>query len=181
MKNRALSMRYAKALFELAEKQKLEINVENDLRTFLTAVKKDKADVFFESPLLTQDEKKVILQKLLKGRTSTLIMNFLFLLTASKRFNLLGSIADAYHELLNQSRHFEEIVITTARPLKPALRESLEKMIAKKLGEKVISQSKVNPSLLGGISIQIRNRLFDGSLRTQLNLLKKQMIGLATD
>ena len=82
---------------------------------------------------------------------------------------------DAYHEILNESRHFEEVVITSARPLSAALKSSLEKILEKQMGEKIISELRTDPNLLGGVSVQIRNRLFDGSIRTKLDELRKQM------
>ena len=107
-----------------------------------------------------------------------IVFQFLILLTEKRRFTLFDSILECYHELLNASQNFEEIVITTARPLKSDLQRKIETFLEKRIGEKIISETKVNPTLLGGIQIQIRNRLFDGSVSTKLKELKKQMFGL---
>jgi len=181
MKDRALAMRYAQALFELAEEQKSAAKIEQELRVFFDglAVQKEYL-VFFENPLLAADEKQAVLTKLLGKQANPLTLQFLGLLVTSNRFDILETVLESYHELLNQSRHIQEIVITTAKPLKARLRELIEKMISKRIDQKVISETNVNPALLGGVRIQIRHRLFDGSIRTKLDDLRKQMIGVAS-
>ena len=181
MKDHALSMRYVKALFEIASQKEAEVDLESALLNFLKEINGNrKLFLFFQNPILSIEEKKSMLSNLLEEVGSPareLSFHFLTLLIRKTRFGLLESILESYHELMNKSRHFEEIIITTARPIKPELRSSLEKVLQNKIGEKIISEAKVDSELLGGIHIQIRNRLFDGSLRTKLDDLRKQMVG----
>ena len=179
MKDRELSMRYAKALFELAEREKTELKLESELRMFAGGVRAEKELAnFFQSPMIRLEEKEKILKKF--GEISViplseLAVQFLVLVISKNRFYLLESMLSAYHEILNESRHFEEVVITSARPLSTALKSSLEKILQKRIGEKIISELRTDSNLLGGVSVRIRNRLFDGSVRTKLDDLRKQM------
>ncbi len=181
MKDLAIAERYAKALFELALEEKLEMRAESDLAGLISGLRAEKEFMqFFQNPMIAFKEKETVLRNLAAGSVipiSPLVIRFLILLIKKHRFGSLESIAEAYHHLLNQSAHFEEVVITTARPLRSELRASLEKILEKKIGERIISETKVNPQLIGGIQIQIRNRLWDGSVRTALEDLKKMMVG----
>ncbi len=178
MKDRAVSARYAKALFELASKNELELKIEDDLRIFLNSVKAEKGlGSIFQNPVLSLENKKSLLIKVAGVKKERLVLEFLMLLIEKGRFGSLESILESYHELLNASRHFEEVTITTARPIGEQLRKSLEKVLERKIGEKIVSETKVDPALLGGINIQIRNRRFDGSIRSKLDDLQKQMLG----
>ncbi len=178
MKDRALASRYAKALFELAAQSKSELKIEGELKAFLGAIENNKQFAqFFKNPIISFEEKKSLLAKTNHGKLSALTIEFISLLLEKGRFEILNQILECYHELLNASNHFEEVLITTARPLSENLKSQLEKILEKKIGEKIISKIKVDPSILGGINVQIRHRLFDGSVRAKLDSLKQQMIG----
>lgn len=179
MKNIAIATRYAKALFELAQARHLELKAESDLRIFSAGLTENKGAVeFFRNPVATLEEKKSILSKICAGKIDPLVLQFLTVLVTHNRFDFLEPAIKAFHVLLNESRHFEEVILTTARPLKTDLRKSIEKMLEKKIGQKIVSETKVDPKLLGGINIQIRHRLFDGSVRSKLDELRKQMTGV---
>lgn len=178
MKDLAIASRYAKALFELASQSKIEAKLEDELKAFLGSVEATREiSQFFRNPIISFEEKCALLAKTNHGKTSALAIQFISLLLRKGRFELLHQIVECYHELLNASNHFEEVVITTAKPLNVNLKSQLEKLLEKKIGEKIISKTKVDPKILGGIQVQIRNRLFDGSIRTKLNSLKQKMIG----
>ena len=180
MKERTLSMRYAKALFELACEEKRESQVELELVSMAREIRSEKVSAFFRSPIFSLDEKRGVLQNLTEESdlsVSPLVLQFLTLLISRGRFYLLDTLVDAYHQLMNESKHREEIVITTARPLRSELKNAVERTLEKLLNEKIVSETKVDPELLGGIQIQIKNRLFDGSIRTKLDELRKQMVG----
>lgn len=179
MKDKALSMRYAKAFFELAVMEKAELRVESELQ----AVQKSMAENvlfsnFLQNPTLRQEEKRGIFEKIGKQNFHPLVLKFLILLAMKGRLSLLDSILESFHELLNESSHFEEITITTATPLKSDVQKKIEQLLEKKLGEKIISKIKINPKLIGGMTVQIRHQLFDGSIRTKLDGLKQQMVGM---
>jgi F-type H+-transporting ATPase subunit delta len=178
MKERVLSMRYAQALFDLASAKEAELKVEDDLKAFLEIVKARKEAALFQNPVLSSGEKKEVLVRLgAQHAMEPLTMRFLELLIRKSRFALLSSIVECFHELLNASHHFEEVEIVTARPLPERLKQSLVGVLEKKLGEKVVAQASVNPRLLGGASVRIRHKLFDGSLSSKLETLRQLMTG----
>ena len=179
MKDRELATRYAKALFELACKNESELKIEENLRMLHAQINsKKELSLFFQNPVLTFEEKKALLRSLAEKKIARLAFDFILVLIEKGRFSLLESILIAYHELLNASQHFEEVLITTAKPIRSELKTAIEKVLEEKIGERIVSETKVDPKLIGGVSIQIRNRLFDGSVAAKLDLLKKQMLGL---
>ena len=178
MRDRAAASKYAKALFELASALKTEVKIEEELRQFVDETQsKKELTQFFKNPIISFEEKKGLLENVMKGEIENLALRFILIVLEKGRFEMLGQILDCYHELLNESKHFEEVVITTAKPLGKNLQSQLEKILEKKIGEKIISKMKIDPALLGGVSVQIRHRLFDGSIRSKLDSLKQQMIG----
>ncbi|MBI4388332.1 MAG: ATP synthase F1 subunit delta [Candidatus Omnitrophica bacterium] len=180
MRDEALAMRYAKALFELAREEKREPKVESELLSVAREIKSQKAMGFFGAPIFSLDEKKAVLKNLADSGAfpiSPLVFQFLTFLMVRNRFYFLDALVKSYHQLMNESEHREEIVITTARPIRSELKIALEKTLGKLLGEKIVSETKLDPNILGGIQVKIKNRLFDGSIRTKLDELKKQMVG----
>lgn len=182
MKDRALAMRYSKALFELAAQEKLELKVESDLQNFKVILDQNPSlSLFLQNPVVTFDKKKEMLAQVAPSSIvpiSNLVIHFITLLIARGRFGMIGLMLEAYHELLNTSQHFEEVTITTAKPLKRELKAQLEKLLEEKIGEKIVADMKVDSNLIGGIQVQIRNRLLDGSVKSKLDELSRQLLAV---
>lgn len=175
VKERVLSARYAKALFELGrEAKKPARETELELNGFLAFLKKNgEFSCFFHHPMIPLAAKKQALAA--TGLISPMLHSFFSVLTAKNRLGLLRAVAEIFHELSNEEDRVEEIAVTTARPLSPEIESLLEKMLAKRTGAKVVLEKKVDPELLGGMRIQIRNRLLDGSIRTKLDYLRQEL------
>lgn len=69
----------------------------------------------------------------------------------------------------------KNITITTAIELTSAKKTSLESKISKKVGSKAKFSYKVNPNLIGGITIAIDSKLYDGSVKYKLETIKQAL------
>ena len=175
MKNFELVDRYAKAAFELAEKNGGAEALENELSS-LGQILRERPQLMnlFQNPLLSREEKYALIEGIGPEKNS-LLERFLMLLVEKRRVDLLPDITKNLQGLIDDRKGIEDAKIVTARPLDPALRPVIEKMLARLTGKKITIRTETAPSLLGGIQIHIKNRLIDASVRRKLDDLGMQL------
>jgi len=89
---------------------------------------------------------------------------------------LLGEIAQAYHELLDQKHNRVRAAVTVAREPDAALREALVEALSRTLGKEVVASFTVDAGVLGGTVIRVGDRVYDGSLKRRLVRLRRQLL-----
>lgn len=171
-----IASRYAKSLIQLAEEENKLDRVLEDVESFRALVKNN-ADFrnFVKSPIIQVGKKKTILAKLFSESYDDLTIKFLQLLTQKQREGLLPEIAD---EFVLQYRHKKGIstaIVTVVDDLSAAT----QKLIKEKLEKSGIAFEKVelvvqkDPSIIGGFILEIGSQIYDASVSSQLNQLKK--------
>jgi F-type H+-transporting ATPase subunit delta len=100
---------------------------------------------------------------------------FLGILLDNGRLPLLRTIAAVFREEREAGSGIVKATITSAQPLNPELRLQAERSIARLTGRKVRLEEQVDGSLLGGAVTRVGSMVYDGSLRTQLERLKRRM------
>jgi len=88
----------------------------------------------------------------------------------------VGDIADEYQRLLDSYRGIEQAEVITAVPLGDEGKLKLGKRLAAVFDKKVVLKSGVDSSLIGGIIVRIGGKLIDGSTRSRLESLKRELI-----
>ena len=90
---------------------------------------------------------------------------------------MIGEIAGEYQRLLDAYHGIQEAEVTTAVPLDDADKERLAERLGSLLGSKITLKSNVDPEILGGIIARIGGKLLDGSTRSKLAALKRELVG----
>jgi F-type H+-transporting ATPase subunit delta len=174
--SRAYSKRYAQAAFEIAlEAGELE-GWQSELENMARIVSDSDLKAFLENPKVHIEEKTKLITGQMKG-LNPLILNLLLLLVSKRRLDMLGEIAEEYQRLWNRHRGIEMAEVTTAVPLAKEEQEKLARHLGRIVGKKVEIRSDVDPDVIGGFIARIGDRLLDGSIRSKLAMLKKEMAG----
>ena len=132
----------------------------------------------FTNPAIPASRKAALVKALLEraGSLSTPLQKLILLLADRDRLVLLSDLASAYRErLLDHQRVIRGNVTTAVALDEPTLR-LLEQGLARATGRKVILQSKVDPSIIGGVVTRLGSTVYDGSVTTQLNRLRESLI-----
>lgn len=170
MLNKKIARRYAKALLELGKEEGQTEGFRKELEGFAELLKAvPMLEECLASPLYSaEDLKKIIVEITNKMAMSKTIRNFLCLLVDKRRIQHFSAIEEAYDDFTNEILGFVKASITTATPLPDedyrALKESLEKVTDKK----VILSANLEPDMLGGVIAEVGDKVFDGSIRNQL-------------
>jgi F-type H+-transporting ATPase subunit delta len=176
MSQRTVTRRYATALYEEADAAGGLAAVDDDVLMLRNNIESNRElSRFFESPVIPQEKKESILQELLEERVETLTLQFLRLLVQKDRETLTKAILDQYQSLRDEQRGIVDAEVTVAQPLNDEDRNALVEALEEKTGKDVRLHLEENPDLIGGLVIRIGDRVFDGSVRSQLNALRDQL------
>jgi F-type H+-transporting ATPase subunit delta len=176
MPRKAYARRYAQAVFEMAlEKKELE-QWQSDLQKIAGAVSDANFLAALESPKIKIDDKTRLLSELL-GDINPLALNLVRLLIAKASISIIGNIAEEYQRLLDSYHGIEPAEVITAVPLDDKDMQKLTENLSDLVGKKVVLKSKVDPDVIGGIVARVGGKLLDGSTRSKLAALRRELVG----
>ena len=169
--------RYAESLFDLAKEENKVTQYLDDIKLVGEVLDSDPQIVQFFNHVLIENDKKIqLLDQSFKGNVDQYVLNFLKLLVQSRRIRYIGDIVKSYINLSNQYLGIEEGMIYTPYELTDQQIQDIEKAISQKENKKVTLKVSIDPSLLGGIKVQIANRIYDGTIKNKVEMLKKELL-----
>jgi len=173
----ALTRRYAKALVELAVEQQAVDRYGEELATVNAVLAREGLlRQLLESPTLALEKKAAMLNDLAAAlELSPRMSDFLGLVLSKGRIGYLPQIEDAYRRLADELSGVLRARITAAVELDAAQQQAIGASLEKQTGKKVALNVKVDPQLIGGVQAEIGGRLFDGSVRTQLQRIEESL------
>jgi F-type H+-transporting ATPase subunit delta len=175
-----LAERYAAALFELADERRALDEVAADLRE-LRAMLAGSGDLLrlVRSPVLSRAEQGKAMAALAQdAKLSKLTADFIAIVARNRRLFAVPAMIEAYLAQLAERRGEVTAEITAARELSKAQEDALGEQLRRVVGARVAIDVRVDPSLLGGMTVKIGSRMVDGSLKGQLQRLQLSMKGI---
>jgi F-type H+-transporting ATPase subunit delta len=172
--------RYAVALFELAKDQGQLPDVERDLASFQKMLDESQ-DLrrLVRSPVISAEEQaKALAAILAKARVSGLTANFLKLIARNRRLFAAADMLKGFRALLARERGEVTADVASAHALTPEQMQQLSDTLRIAIGKNVQINTRVDPSLLGGLIVKVGSKMIDNSLRTKLSNLKVAMKGI---
>lgn len=124
---------------------------------------------------LGRDEKLRLIQRTLEGRATTLFVNFLRVLARHERLDLLPVIRRLVDHEVERRAGKRRIGVSSAVPLTAASLASIKSSLAIALECEPILETRVDPSLLGGLVIRVGDTVYDGSLSAQVKQLRARL------
>jgi len=172
----SLSRRYSKALFELARESGCEESTGREIEEFYRAYAGSELHLVLNNPAFSLEaRKKILFQVVQSQRLSTLAANFLALLLDRDRVTHLAGIVDHYRRLLNEAKGRVDAKVVSAAALEAAAVERLRQQLGAISGKEVVLQQEVDAEMLGGLAIELEGKVYDGTIRTQLEKMKQRI------
>lgn len=175
----SLQGRYASALFELAQENKAAAAVEKDLGALGQALT-ESADLaaLIRNPQIGRDVAAQAMDSVAKVLSlSPLTKQFLGVLSANRRLDVLPQIVAAFAAIASAARGEVKAEVTSAHPLSDAQLKALAAKLKAREGKDVTLSASVDPAILGGLVVKIGSTQIDSSIRTRLNSLANAMKG----
>lgn len=177
----ALARVYAASILELAEAAGKSDVVRDELAALAKVVTEhdELADVL-SSPTVDSGARRVVIEKLFRGKCSDLVVDAIQVLNNKGRLELLGAVAESFRLLHEDLRGQVDIEVTTAVPLTNTHRKGLRELAKSKTGKEANLVESVDPSLLGGIVMRIGDEKFDMSVSMQLERIGELLMSRAS-
>lgn len=172
---------YADAIIDAAEAKNLLAAAVEEVAAF-SALVAGNAELrgVFANPAVTPDDKSKLLEALLaQVKPMPLVANFLRVLLRNNRLQDVESVNRALAEANDARRGIVSAEVTTAAPLTGSERAALESKLAGLTGKNMKLEFKTDPELIGGVVTRIGSVIYDGSIRTKLDTIKRRMAGQA--
>ncbi|HEX8701765.1 MAG TPA: ATP synthase F1 subunit delta [Myxococcaceae bacterium] len=178
MVNVSIARRYARALLDVAAETQRTDAVADQLNAFVSAFEKSRelSDVLL-NPAYTRAQRSQVVEAIMKmmGTTEPVLANTLRLLVERNRLVYIPDIARVYRDMADARAGRARGVVTSAAPLSPEALQDLAKNLQQLTQRNVVLETRVDPSLLGGVSAQVGSVLYDGSVRTQLEQMRRDL------
>ena len=167
--------RYALAAFELAMEQGDLAGWQAALEEMAAFMLETDVNRVLSNSRVAQPTKQRLIELGLGG-LAPLMLNLARLLARKGRTALAAEIAQHFRELAEDSQGIIRARAATAVPLSDADREALIARLARDTGRRVILETEVDERLIGGVRVQIGDRLVDASTRARLQALREALI-----
>lgn len=175
----ALARLYASSLFDLVNTRGGHQAIEEtagELEDILELARNDASFAeFLSSRILATSDRSRAIKSIFQNRVSDLTYRFLQVLNEKGRLAHLPSIAAAFDQMFQTAFGRVEVDIYTADPLSQQELEAVRARLADSLAKEPVIHPYIDPSMIGGLRIQIGDRLIDASVSSRLRRLKDQL------
>jgi F-type H+-transporting ATPase subunit delta len=180
----ALADIYARSLYELADgrggRQAIEATLA-ELEDILELARSDKSfGEFLSSRVLPITERSASLERIFSGRLSDLTLRFLQVLNEKGRLSRLTAVVGAYDRIVQEKFGRVEVDLYTPAPISPEELRTIRDRLQQALGKEPIIHPYVDHAMIGGIKMQIGDRLIDGSVASRLRQFRDRLANEGT-
>ena len=158
--------KYGSAMFELAQEQnKLEL-MEEQLG-YVASVMAEQPELrsFLENPIVTEDAK-----------IKLVALHFIYVMIKRGRHRYIAEAIAAFIQKSREDRGILEATVTVAEPITADVEASVQAKLREVTGKDVILSVRQDPSIMGGIVIQVGDKRIDGSVSRRLEELEKSLL-----
>lgn len=169
---------YAEALVRAAQERGEVDSLREELDQFFNRVvpRDPLISAFFESGAIGRRRRAEMLDKVFTPRVSELFSNLLMVLNDHERLVMIRPIAATYHALCDERAGRMRVEVRSAVELSEPQRQQLVERLRQELQKEPVLDTTVDADLIGGVTVKIGDLLYDGSIRTRLQDIRKQLI-----
>lgn len=172
----AIARRYAEAVFKLAREQNTLDRTLEDIRETTQALAHRKIAYLLREPNIAARRKETAIRQALASRVLPTSLNLTLLLIRRELTDLLPNIERELEQLVLDYRNEAVAEVTTAAPLDEAQQALVKRALESRTGKTIIMQTRVDPSILGGIIARVGDQVIDGSVRQRLAALQQRLL-----
>ena len=178
MTTRTAANRYARALFDVALKEKADLSkIESELAEFDTLVRQHPtlAKVLLNPAVPVPKKRAIVAELTSRAQVQPVVAKLLALLAERDRMIVLPDLVTAYRERLQDHLKIVRAEITTAVPLSAERARQIERTLAEVTGRQVTLATHVDSSIIGGVVARVGSTVFDGSVTNHLQRMKQRL------
>jgi F-type H+-transporting ATPase subunit delta len=176
-KTDSVSRVYAQALLELGQPDGQADALAQEAGELLGLLNSEAdLDRLLSSRALSSAQRSGAVEKLFKGNVSDVLYRFIQVVNRKGRLSELSGILQTYLDLVAEVRGELDVDVFVAEGLSDSAGQSVAESIGSALNKKVRLREHVDPELIGGLKVRVGDRLIDGSVATQLRIIKRRLV-----
>ena len=174
-----VARRYGTALADVVLKTGETETVRSELRTWeeMMAANPELRNAFGNPAIAHANKEKVLDSLISRTNPSRTTANFLRVLLRNNRLTELSEINDKFATVLEERSGRVSAEVISARDLSEAQKQELRANLERLTGRQVDLRFGIDPAIIGGVVTRIGSTIYDGSVKTQLENLKQELIG----
>jgi len=170
-----LARPYAKAVFASALNTESIDEIKEELKTMALVSLTTEVKSLIEDPTLSNNEILNSLNTLLDGSISKTSQSLLNVLAENNRFNLLEAIFEIYKEIVAKHKEQKSVEVFVATEPSSDTEEKIKTRLVSKYGEGTNVEFKIDPHIMGGLSIKVGDETLDLSVKGKVKKLINQL------
>lgn len=169
--------KYASALFSLAKEQDKVEEYQKEAKQVYQSLHDNEDMVhLLASYFITEGEKDRVIDKVFNSIDLPDLINFIKVICTNSKAYLLLSMFRAFNKKCNEYFHISEGVVYSANKLASEEIKDIEKAVSDNLSIKVELTNEIDKSLIGGIKVVVGGKVFDKSIKSTLQGMRKALI-----
>lgn len=176
-----ISIRYSKALFELAKEKNLIEEIKSDVKLIYDSFAVPEFSILLNSPIVKNSVKFEIIKKIFSNNLNSLTFSFLKMIIDNKRENHLNDISRNFLDFYKKDKGIKTSVFTTAADIDKDLMESIKKVIKDVFNSEIELNHIIDNEILGGFVLRVEDQQIDSSVSSKLRTLKRNLINTTFD
>jgi F-type H+-transporting ATPase subunit delta len=178
MTNSTAATRYARALLDVAVREKADVDqIEGELASLVDLFAQYPAlERVFLNPVVPAPRKRAAMDALTaRAGVLPILAKLLGLLAERDRLVLVPGLLAAFRDRLLDYRNVVRAEVTTTTPLAPERAKSVEVSLARLTGRTVALSTKVDPTIIGGVVTRIGSTVYDASVTRHLERMREKL------
>ena len=174
MAKRVSGKRYAEAIFQLAVQQNQVDQWAGDLDSISQVLQDEEFSSFLEHAKIPLMVKNRSIETVFSD-TDPLVRNLMMLLISRGSVKLIRDVHLNYSQLVDEYRGRQRVDVISAVFLDPGELERISRFVSNLIQKEIVVSTEVDETILGGIIIQVGDQQLDGSVRSRLEGLRRQV------
>lgn len=175
MKESRISLRYAKALFDLAQEQNIIDAVHNDMQLVNSICKSNRDFVLMlNNPIIKADKKKAIIKQIFEASITKMSLAFLSIIATKRRESYIEGISYQFIEFYREFNNMITAYLTTAAPSTEEIRQKVLTLVKDFTHKEVVLVEEIKEKIMGGFILKFSNKQLDESIKSKIIRLKRE-------
>jgi len=174
-----VATKYSTALFNIVREKNLVDRAYEQFEQLDIIINRDRTLLqFLLAPHILEDKKAALVREVFGPRVERLFLEFLLVLLEKHRIGFLHDIVREFRKLVEEARGIIKTRVVTAQPLTDDEQKRLVERLEARTGKTIRLVPRVDPSILGGMIVILKDQIIDGSVRHKLSILKEELMKL---
>jgi len=177
MNDSKISVRYSRALFQLALEKKILDQVNLDMILISEVCKVPEVKEFLHSPIIYPSKKEDILHKMFGDNVQKITLSLIDLVVKNGRESYIPAIARVFIHETKKYRGITESVLTTAVKVDDKIKKEITDLVSEVFKTKIELEENIDAEIIGGFILRVDDKYIDASIRNKLRKIRKELMG----